>query len=165
MSNLEFSGIDPKPEYLLQYPVERVLTKEDESGWAIEFQGGAILGVESDETPIPDLKLEEGVQVTLLRALYSQTETRLHFGKMRQVVGGANELYDEVEITVRPGDYFIIDPRFPNPGTHYPGMTAREDATARRQTAEELDWNALRTQEGPQELEGGPEPVSEDDGA
>lgn len=168
MSELKFSGLSPKPEYLLQYPVLQVV-QIDDNLWQVEFEGGAIIGVE-DGSQVPDLNLDpEGKeQTTLMRAIYSETETRLFFGKLRQGENGP-EPYDEVEITVEPGKYFIAgDTRFPDSLKHYPGMAFREDAVERRATAEETDWNTLRTQEGPQEPEdasGGLAVDIEDDGA
>lgn len=116
--------MNPSLDYLYQYPVKQVLTKQDEDGYAIEFGGGpensgtgAIIGIEN-ATEFPEL-----ADKALLTTVFSGTETRMIFGNVDQAT---REIVDRVEVVVAPTDYFIIDPRFGGEA-FYPGKPVVEE--------------------------------------
>lgn len=140
-------GMTPKLDYLLQYPVTQVLGKKDGSGYAIEFEGGAIIGVEGQDQVIPEIE-----NMQLLTAIFSDTLTRLRFGRVA-TIKGESVVTDEKWVEVSPTDYFIIDPRFES-DAHYPGRMVTEanhEATIR----EQFNSLAERAAEGPDEQDEG----------
>jgi hypothetical protein len=95
--------ITPSLDYLHQYPVTHVKEKQDNSGYAIEFEGGAIIGVEGENTSAPD-NIEGKALITVIKSV---DETRLIFGHTTE----KGTVVDQTEVPL-PTDYFIIDPRF-----------------------------------------------------
>lgn len=141
--------VTPSLDYLLQYTVKRVLVPKEGHRWGIEFSNGAI--VYNDDPERVDDEIDENiVGLSFLTTLYGQEDTRLHLGRVSHA---NNELRIESEINVSltPGKYSIIDPRFG--GEPHTPQQAGQDDVARATIREQ--FNDARAAEAPESF---PEP-------
>lgn len=121
MSGYEELGISPKLDYLYGYSVKNVLTKDDDTGFVIEFENGALV---SSEVKFPEIPPVEGL--ALLGAIYSNDETRLRFGIQTLDADGHPNIVRETFVVFEPTNYTITDPRFEQAGTVFPQRAPEE---------------------------------------
>ena len=136
--NLSELGVKPSLEYLIQYPVKNVLTK-DGGGYVIEFESGALLGNEDTEAEVPEIT--DGA--CLLTVILGKEDTRCLFANsfvdpVTQLPTTVNETW----VTLVPGDYTLTDPRFPDAVAYKP-QTADELSEAETQASIREQFNKM----------------------